>query len=158
VGGRNRDTPDTVVIGVGNPFRGDDGVGHRVVDGLVDRLGPVRLCWSDGEPSRLIETWAGADLAVVVDAVVTGAAPGAVLTVEAGVDELPTRSATSSHASGIGEAWALGRALGSLPRRLVIVGVEAAEVADSTELSDAVAAALPAATSAVLDAIGPGVG
>lgn len=153
--------PRVVVIGVGNRYRGDDGVGHRVIDLLSDdvaeaqaaaghpsrpptgRLERTELCYCDGEPTRLLEQWDGADLAVVVDAVLTGAPAGTVVVLEAGVDDLPTAAATSSHASGVGEAWALGEALGTLPGRLLVVGVEAESVHDGEDLTQPVYAALP---------------
>jgi len=60
------------VLGVGNPDRGDDGVGPAVVAALAalaGRLpGDVRLAVLDGEPSRLVDAWSAAALAVVVDA------------------------------------------------------------------------------------------
>ena len=59
-----------VVIGVGNDFRRDDGAGPAVVASLRGRVPPgVELVLTDGEPTRLIEAWAGAALAIVVDAV-----------------------------------------------------------------------------------------
>ena len=59
-----------VVIGVGNEFRHDDGVGPRVIERLRGRLpGEVELVVTDGDAVRLIEAWSGASLAVVVDAV-----------------------------------------------------------------------------------------
>jgi hydrogenase maturation protease len=59
-----------VVIGVGNEFRRDDGAGPAVVARLRDLAPPgVELVTMDGEPTRLIEAWTGAALAVVVDAV-----------------------------------------------------------------------------------------
>ena len=59
-----------VVIGVGNEYRRDDGAGLAVVARLRDRVPPgVELVLTDGEPTRLIEAWTGAALAVVVDAV-----------------------------------------------------------------------------------------
>ncbi|MGH3193473.1 MAG: hydrogenase maturation protease, partial [Streptosporangiaceae bacterium] len=59
-----------VVIGVGNGFRRDDGPGPAVVARLRDLAPPgVQLVITDGEPTRLIEAWTGAALAVVVDAV-----------------------------------------------------------------------------------------
>lgn len=163
--------PRVVVIGVGNRYRGDDGVGHRVIDRLSEdveeaqaqaghpsrpptgRLERTELHYCDGEPSRLVEQWDGADLAVVVDAVATGAPPGKVLVLEAGVDDLPTRAATSSHAGGVAEAWALGSALGTLPGRLLVVGVEAASVHDGEGLTEPVYAALPTAHRLVRAAI-----
>ncbi len=59
-----------MVIGVGNEFRRDDGAGPAVLARLRGRVpGGVELLVSDGEPARLIEAWAGAALAVIVDAV-----------------------------------------------------------------------------------------
>ena len=58
-----------VVIGVGNEFRRDDGAGPAVIGQLRDRVpAGVELVITDGEPTRLIEAWAGAALAVIVDA------------------------------------------------------------------------------------------
>ncbi|GIH21088.1 hypothetical protein Raf01_92600 [Rugosimonospora africana] len=59
-----------VVVGVGDRYRRDDGVGPAVVDRLV-RAGHhgVRLAVSGGEASELIELWDGARLAIVVGAV-----------------------------------------------------------------------------------------
>ncbi|MBX3285545.1 MAG: hydrogenase maturation protease [Actinobacteria bacterium] len=163
--------PRVVVIGVGNRYRGDDGVGHRVIDRLGDeveeaqsqaghpsrpptgRLQGTELHYSDGEPSRLVEQWDGADLAVVVDAVATGADPGRVVVFDAAIDDLPARAATSSHAGGVGEAWALGSALGTLPGRLLVVGVEAGSIHDGEGLTEAVYAALPIAHRLVRAAI-----
>ena len=43
---------------------------EAVVTSLRDRVPPgVKLVLTDGEPTRLIEAWTGAALAVVVDAV-----------------------------------------------------------------------------------------
>ena len=57
-----------VVIGVGNEFRRDDGAGPTArLRGRVP--GGVELLVCDGEPTRLIEAWDGAALAVVIDAV-----------------------------------------------------------------------------------------
>jgi hydrogenase maturation protease len=55
-----------VVIGVGNEYRRDDGAGLAVVTSLRDRVGAgAELVLTDGEPTRLIEVWTGAALAVV---------------------------------------------------------------------------------------------
>jgi hydrogenase maturation protease len=158
-----------VVIGVGNPFRRDDGVGHRVVEALArevegtspsvrsshrpGRLHAAELVVTDGEPARLIELWRGAEIAVVVDAVVTGSVPGRLKVWDAATQDLPNRSTTSSHASGVGEACALGAALDALPGRLLVVGIEAADTDDGTDLSPAVERAVPAAVRLVKAAL-----
>ena len=62
--------PATVLIGIGNPYRRDDGIGPALVT-AIGPLGPpgVSLIISDGEPSQLLDAWSGALLAVVLDAV-----------------------------------------------------------------------------------------
>ena len=145
-----------VVIGVGNPFRSDDGVGHRVAELLAEQSPAVphlEVVASDGEASRLVDTWAGADLAVVVDAVATGSPPGRVDVWDPRCRPLPASGATSTHASGVGEAWALGQALGTLPRRLLVVGIEGACFDDGTQLSGPVADAVPTALGLVRAAL-----
>jgi hydrogenase maturation protease len=158
-----------VVIGVGNPFRADDGVGHAVADllaqevhaaalaaqatGRPTRLGRTEVVWSDGEPTRLLEAWADRDLAVVVDAMVTGAPVGFVHVFDPTRAALPAPPPTSSHGSGLGEAWRLAEALDSRPVRLLVVGIEVAALGDGTELSPPVAAAVPRALRLVHAAI-----
>ena len=160
--GVHRDEPSgeeptvmSLVIGIGNRFRRDDGVGPAVLDALAGRVLGHDLVEADGEPARLLEAWDGVDVVVVVDAARTGAPPGTCRRFEptAG-DDLPAGGATSSHAPGVAAAWQLGRSLGRLPQRLVLVVVEAGDLGEGPGLSAEVAAAVPEAAGAVLDALG----
>lgn len=143
------------MIGVGNRFRRDDGVGPAVLDALADRVPPGALVESDGEPARLLDLWDGVDRVVVVDAARTGAPPGAcgVFTV-ADDRDLPAGRPTSSHSAGLGEAWRLGRALDRLPGELVVVTVEVGDLGDGPGLSPEVAAAVPVAAARVHGLLG----
>jgi hydrogenase maturation protease len=147
-----------VVIGVGNPFRRDDGVGPAVLDALrASGTVPetVRLVDSDGEPTRTLLAWDGADTAVVIDAVRTGAVPGTVHRFDP--DELPeTGRSGGSHALGPGEAVLLGRATGRIPARLVLIGVEVEDTAMGVGLTDRVASALGPVIDLVLHELGSG--
>jgi hydrogenase maturation protease len=59
-----------VVIGIGNPYRRDDGIGPTVADAIGGlHLPGVRVVLSDGEPVSLLAAWENADLAIVVDAI-----------------------------------------------------------------------------------------
>ena len=151
-----------IVIGVGNEFRRDDGVGPEV----VSRLGPavpdsVRLVVSDGEPARMIEAWTGADLAVVVDALrVAGTAqaggPATGRTHRLVIDEATAEPAStvSSHGLGLGDAIGLARALDLMPARLIVHAVEVTDCGYGVGLTPAVAAAAETITSAVLRDLG----
>jgi hydrogenase maturation protease len=62
-------------------------------------------------------------------------------------------SAGGTHALGLAAAVELARSLDLLPRRLVVVGVEAGRFSQGAPMSDAVLDAVPAAVDAVLTAI-----
>jgi hydrogenase maturation protease len=127
----------------------------------------VVLAVSDGEPTGMIDLWDGAELAVVVDAVSTGADHGghryelcvddlAALAPDAGAPERADAGpgwapgpaagtpnpgeAVSSHAVGMGETVALARALARMPRRLVVLAVDGTDFGYGTRLSPPVAA------------------
>ncbi|MEU6810086.1 hydrogenase maturation protease [Streptomyces sp. NPDC046831] len=134
-----------VVIGVGNPLRGDDGVGPAVVEALRSRVpdGTV-LAVSDGEPARMLDLWHGADTVVVVEALrARPARPGELHTLTAAEAADRCAGTASTHALGLGECLALAEALGRLPRTLVVHAVEVAGTELGAGLSEAVRSALP---------------
>jgi hydrogenase maturation protease len=153
-----------VVIGVGNEFRRDDGIGPAVV-GRLRGLAPsgAELVVTDGEPTRLIEAWTGAALAVVVDAVrVVGSEPSRPGTAHRFVLDRPVvdqagpgvARPASSHGFGLDDAVALAVALDRMPGRLIVHAIEAADLSQGTGLTPAVAAAVDPAVAAILDDIG----
>ncbi|AZQ39514.1 hydrogenase maturation protease [Streptomyces cyaneochromogenes] len=148
------------VIGVGNEFRRDDGVGWAVLARLRERsedrpLPPdIDLAICDGEPGRLIGLWEGAHLAVVVDAAHTHpGTPGRVHRLELDAGLLAQPATTSSHGLGLGEAVELARVLGLLPERLIVYAVEGAASELGTGLSPAVADAVEPLVRSVEDEI-----
>ena len=145
-----------VVIGVGNEFRRDDGAGPAVVAALRD-LAPdgVRLVVTDGEPARLIEAWAGAALAVVVDAVrAQPPRPGTVHRFVVGWPG-PMGRPASSHGLGLDDAISLAVALDRMPARLIVHAIEAADLTVGLGLTLPVATAVDAVARAVLADLGP---
>jgi hydrogenase maturation protease len=139
------------VIGVGNPYRGDDRVGLDVVRALRGRLpagADVREC--EGEPAGLIDVMAGAGAVWLVDAVKSGDPPGTVHRVQADAEELPTRIfGTSTHALGLADAVELARALGRLPAHTVVFGISGAAFGAGEGLAPGVAAAVGPVAEAI---------
>ena len=142
------------LIGVGNRYRRDDGVGPAVVAEIDRRHLPGVTCSVvGGEPTELIEAWCGAQLAVVVDALVCEpSTPGRIHRSLGEPWHQP--SATSTHGLGVADAVRLAEALDRKPARLVVFAVEAADVGLGLGLSSAVRAAVPALTGAVLAELG----
>ncbi len=145
-----------LLIGLGNPDRGDDGVGIEVARRVAEMGRPGIEALEVDDPSTLLDTWVGAGRVVVVDAITSGRASGTVSTLDATEGALPTGgwAAGGTHALGLAAAVELSRALGRLPRSLVVVGVEVdgarATAAQGEGLSPAVAAAVESAVAAVL--------
>ncbi|MEO1061397.1 MAG: hydrogenase maturation protease [Actinomycetota bacterium] len=113
-----------VIIGLGNEAAHDDAIGIEVVRSLARPVPPagLRLVEADGDPARLLAAWEAAEVAVVVDAARVGSvAPVTVIDGEEAA--LRGDDRRSSHGLGLAEAVELGRALGRLPGRLVVVAV-----------------------------------
>ena len=141
----------TVVIGVGNPYRGDDGLGLAVAERVRGRLpAGVEVVECEQEPTRLLDAWDGADVAIVVDACASGAPAGTVHRFDVSGGRLPEHTFRSStHAFGVGDAVELARALGRLPARVVVYGVEGEGFAAGAALSAPVGAAVEAVGAAI---------
>lgn len=130
-----------LVIGVGNRWRSDDGVGPRIADELA-ALG-VPATEHSGEGAGLIDAWSGRPWAVVVDAMRSGAEVGTVRRIDAIAEELPRDTFhRSSHLFGVAEAVETARVLGRLPDRLVIFGIEGGSFSFGDRLCPAVEAAV----------------
>ena len=121
-----------LIIGIGNEMRGDDAVGLLVARALG--LSETVL-EHDGEPASLIALWEGQDEVVMVDAVTSGRPPGTVVEVDVIETELPAGLCHSTHALGPAEAVELARALGKLPTRMRLVGIEASDFSFETGLT-----------------------
>jgi hydrogenase maturation protease len=134
----------TVVIGIGNPVRGDDAAGVVVAEYLRPRVPEgVEVVSCSEEPSRLMEAWEGAESVLLVDTVSSGSQPGTLHCFDAGEGAVPARTFRSStHAIGIADTIELARALGRLPRRVRIYGIEAGSFETGNSLTPPVEAAV----------------
>ena len=126
-----------LLIGVGNPFRGDDGAGRAVARRIAARndcVFEVREC--TGDATALMSSWTGFDDVVLVDACRGAGPPGSVHRI--GPDEVERVARlqhASTHSLGVAAAIGLARALGSLPSRLVIYAIEARHSLEGERLS-----------------------
>jgi hydrogenase maturation protease len=144
-----------LLIGLGNLQRGDDSVGIAVVRRVAEiAANDLEVVESD-DPASLIDTWSGAERAVVVDAMKSDRPAGSVLTLDVTETSLPADGGAKggTHSLGLAAAVELSRALGRLPRRLVVVGVEVDGLTAGSELSPAVQASVEAAAAAALRAL-----
>lgn len=134
--------PETgIIIGVGHSERQDDGVGPYVAQALNRRGLPA--VGHEGDGTGLLDLWESRPACIVVDAMADAAAPGTLRVFTDFDDPVFARAAFvhSTHRLGLPEAIALGRTLGRLPARLVVIGVTGSAFDFGSRLSPPVAAA-----------------
>ena len=113
-----------LVIGIGNPDRGDDAAGLIAARGI--RVYDVTILESQAEPYSLMEAWRGHETVYLIDACMAVDGPGTIHRFEAHTAPLPERiGALSSHGIGLGTTIELARAMGELPPRLIVFAIEA---------------------------------
>ena len=136
-------TGPPVVIGLGNRYRRDDGVGAAAADELNRMALPgVRVETDIVEPTSLLEAWSGAGLAVVIDGAASASpAPGRVR--RCALSDVTAGDGLSSHAIDLARTHALGEALGRVPGELVLLTVEVADTGHGTGLTPRVERAVP---------------
>ena len=146
--GRSR----TLIIGLGNEYRRDDAVGLVVARRLREAaLESVLVLEETGEGASLLESWQDSDTVILIDAVQSGAAPGTVHRLDAGAQPIAKKFFRfSTHAFGLAEAVELARALGRLPPRLIVYGVEGKSFEAGVGLSPEVEAAAQVVVARVL--------
>ncbi len=149
----------TLVIGLGNPILGDDGIGWVIAEEVRNRLPadlPVDVdCLSLGGIS-LMERLIGYQRAILIDAFISDQEEGSIIVSK--LEELPNYSAfhlTSTHDTSLQNALEMGRRLGAeLPEEITVVGVSASHVYDfSEELSPPVQEAVPRMTVIVVELV-----
>ena len=142
----------TLIIGLGNEYRRDDAVGLVVARRLREAAPEgVRVLEESGEGAALIESWQGADTVILIDAVHSGAKPGTIHRLDAHAQPIAKKFFRfSTHAFGLAEAVELARALGRLPPRLIVYGVEGKSFEAGVGLSPEVEAATQQVVERVL--------
>ncbi len=132
-----------LVIGIGNEYRSDDGVGLVVARELrAKNLPGMLVTESSGDGATLMEVWEAASAVILIDAASSGAAPGTIYRFDAPTQPLPMGvSFHSTHVFGVAEAIGLAGALQQLPPCLIMYAVEGESFSAGVGLSPEVAEA-----------------
>ena len=148
---------EVLVIGLGNPLMGDDGLGLAALDRL-------RTQWELPATVRLVDggTWGmnllplleDAEAVVLIDAIDAGRRPGELVLLER--DEVPRFLGLklSPHQIDLREVIALAAFRGRLPERLVVIGLQPERVELSAVLTPAVARHLGTVVTGVVSRLG----
>lgn len=126
-----------LLIGVGNEFRSDDGVGFVIARKLKTKCLPnTEVIEESGDGGVLMETWKGTNRVILFDAMLAGVAPGTIYRFEAHTQPISTKFFhCSTHAFGVAEAIELARILHQLPSYFIVYGIEGKTFEAGTGLS-----------------------
>ncbi len=134
-----------LLIGVGNEFRSDDGLGVDIARALRRRsYDGVRVLEQSGEGTSLIAGWSGAAHVLIVDAVSSGESAGTLHRINAIEERIPKHMFnSSSHTFGVSEAVELARQMNQLPITLMLYGIEGESFDFGVGLSESVVRRIP---------------
>ena len=135
-----------VVLGIGNTILSDEAAGVRAVEALEQAYRvPANVQVIDGGTSgmEMIEDLSNLDFLIVIDVVKTGAAPGTVVKIAG--DQIPVffRSKLSPHQIGLPDVLASLELLDTMPKEIVVLGVEPISLELGMEMTPTIASKIP---------------
>ncbi len=143
-----------LILGLGNPLLGDEGIGMRVVEDLKGLELPDGVTVVEGGTAGLglIGLMEGYQRVIIVDAADMGHPPGRVVRFTPLEAQFKTAEAPLSlHQIGLGEVLALAEALEVAPAELVIIGIQPSRIEGGVGLSPEVEGAIPQIIRIILD-------
>ncbi len=151
-------SPTTLVLGLGNPILGDDGVGWRVAEAVqiltAQRNPPLEIDFASLGGLSLMERILGYSHVILIDCMETGTEPvGTVKTLAlAGLSNPSAGHSASAHDTSLLTALEAARTMGAdVPSQVHVVTIEAKMTYEfSEQLSPEIAAAVPIAARQVL--------
>ena len=135
-----------VVLGIGNTILTDEAAGVRAVEALERAYKmPANVQVIDGGTSgmEMIEDLSNLDFLIVIDVVKTGAAAGTVVKIAG--DEIPVffRRKLSPHQIALPDVLACLELLDTMPKEIIVLGVELISLELGMEMTPTVAAKVP---------------
>lgn len=135
----------TRIIGLGNEYRSDDGVGPAVVRQLqaqqeLHRRGIDIVCCDD--ETHLLDLWQNARHVIMIDAASFSATAGTIMRLNLLTQPLPVPfEAISTHTIGLRAVLGIARVVQSLPHSLILYAIEGKNYVSGISLSSEVARA-----------------
>jgi hydrogenase maturation protease len=132
---KNQNT--ALVIGIGNEYRSDDGIGLLIAREIYKKQLPFVIVKEEsGEGASLMDAWQGFERVTLIDAVSSGAQPGKIVRIDANKEQVLVKYFHySTHAFSVAEAVELARSMNSLPSELIIYGIEGSNFAAGVSIT-----------------------
>jgi hydrogenase maturation protease len=147
------DGPGALLLGLGNPLMGDDGLGLAALERLErDWSLPSEVRLIDGGTLglSLLPLLEAAGDVVILDAIDSGGRPGDLVVLEREALPMSLAQGVSVHEDGLAQLLAVSDLRATLPERLVAIGLQPGRVAMGAPLSDEVERGLDGLVQAAL--------
>ena len=150
----------TLVLGIGNPILGDDGIGFHIAQELAKEIKDENIDVKDTsiDGLNLLELIVGYDKVVIIDAIMTeDGEVGEIYRLRPENFVKTVHLTTSPHNENLATAIEIGKKLlaEQMPREIVVFAVEIKEVTKFTEeMTGKVKEAIPRAVNLVLEETG----
>jgi len=128
---------EVLVVGMGNEFRNDDGLGIFIARQLKkENLPGIVVKEYISEGVGLLGIWTGFNHVVLVDAVFSGKEPGTIIRIEIPPEKIPEDlTRYSTHSFSIADAVEIAQSIGELPGHILIYGIEGKSFENGKTLS-----------------------
>jgi len=149
----------TLVLGIGNPLLGDDGVGFHIAQELANGIKDENIDVKDAsiDGLNLIELIIGYDKVIIIDAIMTeNGEVGETYKFRPEDIARTVHATTSPHHANLATAIEIGKKYlaEQMPEKIVVIAVEVKEVTRVTEeMTERVKEAVPRAVNLVLEEI-----
>lgn len=144
---------DIIIVGIGNPYRGDDIAGWAVIDGLQKIAGTaLKLVKQQGDIAELLEIFARHKSVYLVDACRSGELSGTWQRIDVHQQPIPPDNArTSTHGFSVSQAIALAKNLDQLPNKLILYAISGDNYSISSNPSPAVSKSIDSVIKAIFN-------
>ncbi|MFV9503495.1 MAG: HyaD/HybD family hydrogenase maturation endopeptidase [Oscillochloridaceae bacterium umkhey_bin13] len=135
----------TLILGLGNLILGDDGLGVRMIERLLEQYAlPAQVEAIEGGTLglHLLPYLEGVQALLIIDAIWADQPPGSLIRLEGEALPVALNDTMSPHQFGLAELLAVGSLYGPMPQRIVLWGIVPASMEFGLELSEPVAAKL----------------
>lgn len=145
---------EIVIIGIGNPIMGDDGVGVKVARSLRKKLPRIEVIEGSVYCPDLLPFLEGRRKAIIIDGIDADSEPGSVFRFSA--EDVRIRSnaiPVSLHDFGVSELLTAAKLIDSCPEEVIVYGIQVKDVDIGEHLSDEVRAAVDKVCSLIVDEV-----
>jgi hydrogenase maturation protease len=144
----------SIVIGIGNNYRRDDGVGLEIA-GRIEKmnLGDISVIKSNGDLTGILEEMGEFDKVIIADSVSSGARPGTVYRIVPDDSKYSFRreKKLSSHRFEINEVLRLAQNISKPVKNVIIYGIEGKDYSHGEGLSSEVREAAEKVAAGIIE-------